>query len=292
VLKVDIKIAFLNGDLNEDIYIDKPQGSESSNNKKLVCKLNRALYGLKQASRCWNQTFQEFMKKNNFTQNAADECVYMNRCDGRWCAMLIYVDDIIIVGKTVEDANWGKRILADEFKLTDIGNLELYLGVQITRNRKGRTMKLSQEHYVQEKLMQFGLSNANNTTTPMEVGFLGDANEKAKRNDVDGEIFRSMIGSLLYLVNWTRPDISNSVITLSQFLQRPKAIHSSAAQRIFRYLKGTKDMALCIGGRNQDTSTIIGYSDADWGNCMLDRKSISIYVFKLGIGPISWRAKR
>jgi hypothetical protein len=108
ILQVDIKTAFLNGELNEDIYIEQPEGSIHEGNKNMVCKLNKALYGLKQASRCWNQTFHEFMIMNDLRQNASDDCAYVNDNNSKWCAILIYVDDIIIVGRTRQDAMWGK----------------------------------------------------------------------------------------------------------------------------------------------------------------------------------------
>jgi Reverse transcriptase (RNA-dependent DNA polymerase) len=293
VLQVDVKTAFLNGSLNEDIFMEQPEGTIEPGSENLVCKLNRSLYGLKQASRCWNMTFDDFVKTAGFVNNESDPCVYLYTKNKRWVSILIYVDDILIVGRSLADALWAKSMLTEKFKLTDIGEAEFYLGVQISRDRKKREIYLSQSHYVEEKLKKFGLDKNRFSKTPMEDNLcFGNINQIAEGHFCNGDEYRSMIGSLLYLVNWTRPDICNAVIVLSQFLKKPKQVHLSAAKRVFQYLSFTKNLRLVLGGTGFKISHLTGFLDADWGNSLTDRKSISGYLFKLGPGLISWRAKR
>jgi transposase InsO family protein len=293
IIQLDVKTAFLNGVVAEDLYLEAPQGSDIWKTRGLACKLNKALYGLKQASRCWNERFDSFMKKRNFIQNRADDCMYHNREGGRWISVVIYVDDILIVADTSENAKWTKNLISAEFKITDLGDAKYYLGVEIVRDREKRIVYLNQRKYVDDITEKFGLVGAKIAPSPMEEKLdFSQLNDDANGEASNETEYRQIIGSLQYLVNWTRPEINNAVVILSQFLIKPKNVHRSAALRIVRYLSGTKHHCLTLGDFDSKPNELTVYVDADWGNSLINRKSISGFVFQYCGAPIAWKSKK
>ncbi|KAL0404121.1 UNVERIFIED_CONTAM: Retrovirus-related Pol polyprotein from transposon TNT 1-94 [Sesamum radiatum] len=253
--QMDVKTAFLHGDLDEEIYMQQPEGCEVSN-KNLVCKLSKSLYGLKQAPRQWNKKFDSCMKRHGYKKTTADDCVYFKKFpDGTFIALLLYVDDMLIVGKDVMKVNQLKEELSKSFEMKDLGKAQQILGMQITRDRKNVSVPLANH---------FKLSKRTCPTSKEEIG------------EMSGVPYSSAVGSLMYAMVCTRPDIAHAVGTVSRFLTNPGKEHWEAVKWILRYLKGTTKLCLCYGGADP---ILEGYTDADMAGDIDSRKSTSGYIY-------------
>jgi Reverse transcriptase (RNA-dependent DNA polymerase). len=294
---MDVITAFLLGKLDEEIFMIQPEGFERQGMKgKMVCRLLRSLYGLKQASRVWNIQLHEFLIKIGFKRSNADTCLYINSELG--ITIAIWVDDFLIAGKDRQNIAKVKGQLASTFRMKDLGQLTHFLGMRVTRISDGG-ISIDQSTYIKDILARFGMEDSKAVYTPLATGTqLTQTTEdssngnKSARNDVQ-PLYQSIVGSLMYAMLYTRPDIAYAVQQLSQFGSDPSQIHLQAAKRVLRYLQGSQTSHLiykCDTG-NRTTDTIQGYSDADWASDE-DRKSISGYVFTLAGSPISWQAKK
>ena len=284
---MDVTTAFLNGELDEEVYMKQPKGFAVKGQENLVCKLKKSIYGLKQASRCWNTVLDAQLKKMGFSQSASDPCIYTSSEETFMIAE--YVDDIILAGKTDRRMKEVKEAMGKCFKVKDMGELHYILGVSITQeSEKGKTW-IGQSKYILKILTKFGMENSKCVSTPV------DANDKllAASEDselVDQRLYQSVVGSLLYLSCWTRPDITFAVSNAARFCSKPTKQHWTAVKRIMRYLRGTQDYGLLYTGN--DKKDVEGYADADWAGDINDRKSTSGYLFKIGGGAVSWRSKK
>lgn len=259
--QLDIPTAFLNGKLESEVYIYAPAGVET---KSHILKLNRALYGLKESPKVWNDTFDNFATKNNFKRSRHDCCLYCG--DNVW--IVLYVDDIIVVGKE-QCVQETEKLLKQYFQAKDLGEVENFLGMKILRTEN--IIKINQTKYIEKLLTTFNMEQCKPKKTPMEKTFqYNDKNEI-----LDNVPYRQLIGGLMYLSTSTRPDITFSVSYLSRFLDRPTLETWNAGKRILRYLQGTKDIGLTFYKDTENDSKLEGYSDADWGTDKNDRKSVS-----------------
>lgn len=283
VHQMDVKGAFLNGDLSEEIFMELPEGFKKGNT---VCKLNKSLYGLKQASFSWNQKFNQFMLGIGFKRCMKDRCLYVK--DGIKCYVLLYVDDLLISCTDQQIIDNIKGLLHKEFDMTNIGKVKTYLGVHIEHDEKNGTITLSQKRYFEDVLRKFGMSDCRAATTLMEKGLnlkKGDANK------LPNIPYRELIGCLTYAMITTRPDICAAVNYFSRFQSCYTEEHFTHAKRILRYIKGTLDMKLVY--RKYETADLqIGFVDADHGNDLNDRKSISGFVFKVFGNTVSWASRK
>jgi hypothetical protein len=302
IQQMDVKSAFLNGDLKEEVYIDQPEGYEvkidTDNSQKLACKLRKTLYGLKQSPREWYSKIDTFLEKNGYLRSHADHSVYVNK-EGSIVA--VYVDDLIIVGKKIADVELVKRRLHNEFKMTDLGELKLFLGIEIIRNRKTKNIQICQKNYINTMLKKFGMENSKAVFTPVQTGTkLSEATDKPKDEKQEMAIheedtfnktaYQQAVGSLMYVMVGTRPDLAFAVALVSKFCSNPSTTHWLAVKRIFRYLKGTANYGIEYQATRADQ--LIGYCDSDWGNDNTDRRSIGGYVHLLAGGAISWKSKK
>jgi hypothetical protein len=285
---MDVITAFLLGKLDEEIYMAQPEGFERRGMKgKMVCRLLRSLYGLKQASRVWNIQLHEFLIKIGFKRSNADTCLYVNSDLG--IIIAIWVDDILIAGKNSQNIAKVKKQLAGEFSMKDLGQLKHFLGMRVTRTADG--ISIDQSTYVKDILSRFGMEDSKAVSTPMPTGTkLIKSDVNSARNEIQ-PLYQSIVGSLMYAMLCTRPDIAYTVQQLSQFASDPSDVHLQAAKRILRYLQGSQNTHLMYKRDNGTTSIIQGYSDADFA-AGEDRKSISGYIFMLAGSPISWQAKK
>lgn len=209
---------------------------------KLVCKLLRSLYGLKQASCVWNIQLHEFMTKISFKRSNADTCLYVN--DELGIAIAVWVDNILVTGKSGQNIVKVKSQLASTFKMKDLSQLTHFLSMQVTRT-PDNGISIDQSTYIKDILARFGMEDSNAVYTPLATGTkLVRANEdsrsgdKSTRNDVQ-PLYQSILGSLIYAILCTRPDIAYAVQQLSQFMSDPSPIHLQAAKRVLRYLQGS-----------------------------------------------------
>lgn len=288
--QMDVKTAYLHTPIDCEVYIDQPEGFEeqSETNQHLVCKLNKSLYGLKQSGRNWNKLLHNHLVENGFEQNAANNCVYKKQSDGERVILIIWVDDLLIAASSNDLIRDVKGILAKRFNTKDFGELRHFLGV-VFKQRTGE-IRMSQKRHIEKVLERFGMSECKPRMTPCEL---------KPELDGEGEIInvtgdREIVGSLIYIMTSTRPDLSWVVSKLSQYLAKPKWQHWNTAKQVLRYLiKGTIDLELCYQHSDQDLK-LEGYSDADWASDQSDRKSTTGYCFSLTRdGPvISWKSRK
>eukprot|EP00253_Pinus_taeda_P001525 PITA_01525 len=253
--QLDVKTPFLHGDLEEEIYMQQPQGYEVKGKEKLVCRLKKSLYGLKQAPRQWYLKFDKFMSEQ---------------------------------GSNMQEINVLKRKLANSFAMKDLGAAKQILGMRITRDRKNRKLTFSQNEYIQKVLKRFNMHNAKPVSTPFASHFKL-SKEMCPKNQEDVDYmskvpYASAVGSLMYAMVCTRPDIAHAVGVVSRYMNNPGKEHWMAVKWILRYLKGTTNQALCFGGSN---ISLQGYVDADMADDKDNRRSTTGYVFTVGGTTIS-----
>ncbi|KAK2355926.1 putative mitochondrial protein [Trifolium repens] len=285
---LDVKSAFLNGPLDEEVYVSQPPGFEIKGKENMVFRLYKALYGLKQAPRAWNKIIDQFLIQIGFKKCAAEFGVYVQSSKEELVIICLYVDDLLITGSQKSEIEKLKFKLKAEFEMTDLGELSFFLGMEFVKVKNGIVMH--QQKYICELLDKFELSNCNSVSNPSETN--SKLSECSEMEKVDPTLFRKMVGSLRYVCN-SRPDICYSVSMISRYMHDPRKPHLIAAKRIFRYIRGTLDFGLHFQiGTNSKGSVLIGYSDSDWCGDITDRKSTSGYVFKFNNVAISWCTKK
>ena len=285
LFQMDVKSAFLNGPIKEEVYVEQPPGFEDERYPDHVCKLSKALYGLKQAPRAWYECLRDFLIANAFKVGKADPTLFTKTCDGDLFVCQIYVDDIIFGSTNQKSCEEFSRVMTQKFEMSMMGELNYFLGFQVKQLKDGTF--ISQTKYTQDLLKRFGMKDAKPAKTPMGTDGHTDLNKGGK--SVDQKAYRSMIGSLLYLCA-SRPDIMLSVCMCARFQSDPKECHLVAVKRILRYLVATP----CFGIWYPKGSTfdLIGYSDSDYAGCKVDRKSTSGTCQFLGRSLVSWNSKK
>lgn len=262
------------------------------NGCSLVCRLKKSLYGLKQASRAWNLCFTDFLKKFGLTPMVKHSCVFVSKKEGASLIIAIYVDDGLIACSDPALLKQVLDYLKTKFEIT-VMDASCFVGLQIQRDRKKRTLTISQENYIKKIVDRFELSNAVAPSTPM------DSNTKYCRNGVrDGEDgvavdvpYRELIGSLMYASTQTRIDITYATNLLARYMEAPRRAHWNAAKRVLCYLKGTASLGLKFSGSNDDEE-LVSYSDSDHAADIDSRKSVSGYFVKFYGAPITWKSSK
>ncbi|KAK8983114.1 hypothetical protein V6N11_057870 [Hibiscus sabdariffa] len=281
----DVKSAFLNGFINEEVYVEQPPGFEDPKFSNHVFKLSKALYGLKQAPRACYERLSTFLVEKGFSKGKVDTTLFIKNDGKDILVVQIYVDDIIFGSTNELLCQDFAKLMQGEFEMSMMGELSFFLGLQIKQRKDG--IFINQAKYIKEKLKKFGYENVKPQATPMSSSIKLDKDEKGKC--VDSKLYRSMIGSLLYLTA-SRPDIMFSVCLCARFQANPKESHLKAIKRIFRYLQDTPSLGLWYP--RDSTFDLHAYSDADYGGCKIDRKSTSGTCQFLGNMLISWFSKK
>ncbi|KAJ0799808.1 putative RNA-directed DNA polymerase transcription factor Lambda-DB family [Helianthus annuus] len=282
--QLDVNNAFLHGHLTEDVYMEQPKGFISSQFPSHVCKLNKAIYGLKQAPRAWFHRLSLFLLNNGFSCSRADPSLFIYKRGSCIMYLLVYVDDLILTGNDSSTISSFISYLNKEFAIKDLGKLNYFLGLEVTYTQNG--IFVNQSKYALDILTRAKMLDAKPAPTPLStnVTFVSTGTMFS-----DATLYRSIVGALQYLTI-TRPDIAYAVNQVSQFLHAPTTDHFQEVKRILRYLKGTIAFGLHY---NRPTSTsLIGYSDADWARCIETRRSTYGYSIFLGGNLISWSAKK
>jgi hypothetical protein len=212
-----------------------------------------------------------------------------SRADVRRVLGVVYVDDLLIAGPSKEEIGKVKERLSKRFDMTDLGECLFYLGMEIRRDRRNRVIRLSQKAYVDKILVDFGMLDSKPGATLIDVSTLSLAPEGFQATESSRRVYASAIGSLMYLMLGTRPDIAYSVSCLSRFMANPTDAHATALKRVFRYLNSTRDLELVYRG---NLYPIQGNTDADLGGDINTRRSTSGYLFNVESGVISWSSKR
>jgi hypothetical protein len=283
--QMDVKSAFLNGPIKEEVYVDQPPDFEDSEYPNLVYKLSKALYGLKQAPRARYECLRDILITNSFKVGKADPTLFTKTIAKDLFICQIYVDDIIFGSTNKSSCEEFSRIMIQKFEMSMMGELKYFLGFQIKQLQEGTF--ISQTKYIRDILKKFGMKNDKPIKTPMGTNGHHDLNTGGK--SIDQKVYRSMIGSLLYLCA-SRPDIMLSVCMCARFKANPKEVHLRAFKRIMRYLVYTPKFGLWYP--KGSTFNLIGYSDADYAGCKLDRKSTSGTCLFLGRSLVSWASKK
>ena len=300
---MDVETAFLNGKLNEEIYMELPEGFGKDTGK--IVKLIRSLYGLKQSPHVWYGDINETLKKNNYYPTKSDPCIYIKReKESKKVIGIIglYVDDCIPIG-TKDEVKRMKEILTNSYKMKDLGEVKLILGMEIERTKN--ELKIYQRNYIRKILEKFKMSDCKKVDTPIEDSKynkeFNPTNSLMKKNEENSEIpfanrelYYQAVGSLNYLSCTTRPDISFATNVIARHMSNPLEKHWTQVKRIFRYLKGTIDYSLTYTKDPTDKffRKIVGYSDASYAPNPNDRKSVGAYIFNYNGGAISWSSKR
>ncbi|GJZ97954.1 retrotransposon protein, putative, ty1-copia subclass [Tanacetum coccineum] len=296
IWQLDVKTAFLNGRLDEDIYMGKPEGYVIKILSNRVCKLQRSIYGLKQASRQWNKRFDEEIKKFGFTQNRDEPCVYRKASGSNVVFLILYVDDILIMGNNIPRLKEVKDYLGKCFSMKDLGEAAYILGIKIYRDRSKRLIGLSQSAYIDKILKKFNMHNSKKGYLPMEVKH-ELSNEMCASTPEEVAYMKKVpyalaVGSIMYVVRCTRPDVAFAQNLVSRYQQNPGKLHWVAVKHILKYLRNTRDMFLVYGGKPDTELNVTGFCDASWQCDKDDTKSQTGYVFVVNGGAVDWKSKK
>ena len=283
--QMDVKSAFLNGLIQEEVYVEQPPGFEISDKPNHVYKLQKALYGLKQAPRAWYERLSNFLLEKEFSRGKVDTTLFIKRKHNDILLVQIYVDDIIFGSTNDSLCKEFSLDMQSEFEMSMMGELKYFLGLQIKQTQEG--IFINQSKYCKELIKRFGMDSAKHMSTPMSTNCYLDKDESGQSIDI--KQYRGMIGSLLYL-SASRPDIMFSVCMCARFQSNPKQSHLSAVKRIMRYLLGTINLGLWYP--KNSTCNLIGYSDSDFAGSKTDRKSTSGTCQFIGSALVSWHSKK
>lgn len=285
ICQMDAVTAFLQGDLNENVYMEQPEKYKDGTNR--ACKLLKAIYGLKQAGRQWNIKLDAAIRKYGLIKSTADPCIYFDKNID--IIIAIYVDDILIYYRNEEKLQRIKDFLHLNFKMKDLGKAKSCLGMSINQHSNG--IDLDQSVYTYDILKRFNMLDSKPVGTPSEIGVKVSIKMLTENNDLTGQVpYREAIGSLIHLANCTRPDISFAVNNTSRFNEKHSSEHWQAVKRIFRYLNGTADFKLHFrSGANDETHA---YCDSDWASEPDKRRSCSAHVILKANAAISWFSHR
>uniref|UniRef100_A0AAV1VAR2 Reverse transcriptase Ty1/copia-type domain-containing protein n=1 Tax=Peronospora matthiolae TaxID=2874970 RepID=A0AAV1VAR2_9STRA len=274
--------------------MDQPDGYLDATQPDYVCKLKRSLYGLKQSPRMWNQTIDGFMIKMGFKKCESDHCIYIKRDDQDMILVVLYVDDLILASSKNELLKSTKMALSKRFEMTDLGELDYFLGMEIKNDRKTGMVTVQQTKFLKSVLTKFGMDNSKPVKTPQDPGLKLTKNmceQECKHEDTMCNVpYRSAVGGIMYLMVATRPDLAAAVGSLSQFSSDPCPTHWQALKRVLRYLQATPNHGLEF--TREEGSRICGYTDADWAGDIESRRSTSGYVFMMSGGCISWKSQK
>ncbi|KAJ1700212.1 hypothetical protein LUZ63_008724 [Rhynchospora breviuscula] len=285
LFQMDVKSAFLNGWIDEEVYVQQPPGFVDHFNPDHVFKLHKALYGLKQAPRAWYGRLCTFLLDNSFIRGKMDTTLFTKKRDDHLLLVQIYVDDIIFGSTNATLAQEFSSLMSSEFEMSMMGELNFFLGLQIKQLHDG--IFISQTKYAKELIKKFGVEDSKSLDTPMSKSANIDADEKGKPMDIT--LYRGIIGSLLYLTA-SRPDIMYAVCLCARYQANPKESHHKAVKRILRYVKGTQNLGLWHG--KQTELDLVGYTDADFAGDRMDRKSTSGTCQFLGGSLVSWSSRK
>lgn len=285
IYQLDVKSAFLNGVLEEEVYVEQPDGFVVEGEEDKVYRLKKALYGLKQAPRAWNACIDDYLHKNGFIKCPYEQAVYMKKNCEDILIVSLYVDDLFFTGNSQKMFDDFKRAMFKEFEMTDCGVMSYFLGIEVKQQRDG--IFISQKKYAKEILEKFKMDACNEVTTPLATG--AKLTKEGEGRIIKPTLYKSLVGSLRYLTI-TRPDIVYGVGLVSRYMETPRESHWRAAKRILRYIKGTMEFGLFYP--YGDEANLVGYSDSDWGGDLDERKSTTGYVFFLGSTAFTWNSKK
>jgi hypothetical protein len=291
VQQLDVKTAFLQGRLQEEVYVEQPPGYNDGTGR--VCLLYKALYGLKQAPRAWHEHLHEQLSQLGYSVSVADPGLYV--CskvgpDGERVLLLVYVDDMLLASPSSAAVQEAKEMLLSIFDARDLGAVRDFVGMHTERDVEQGSITISNERMIADLLSRYGMSNANGRQVPMSKGTVLS---KDGGEQLDQRIYpySALVGSLLYLAVTVRPDISYTVGVLSKYMSNPTVGHWHVAKGVLRYLAATPRVGITYGGSSRGIG-LQGWCDADFAGDSDTRRSTTGYVFTIAGGAVSWASKR
>ena len=289
--QMDVTTAFLYAPLEEDIYMEQPEGTVREGDEGKVMRLLKCLYGLKQSPRQWNIYIDTVLKQLGFRRLKSDFGIYVKGEGEDAVYIALYVDDLFLVGRKLSNIEVVKRGLHEEFKMKDLGEAKFLLGIEIRRQENGDVF-LVQERYARDVISRFNMEGCKPVSTPLDLGSHLDNTQQpvtdAERAEMVDVPYRSAIGSLMYLATCTRPDIAAAVSELSKFSQNPGSAHWEGVKRVLRYVSGTISDGLMYKRGAQ--VEVWGYSDAGHAGDKETSRGRTGYVFLSAGAAISWRS--
>ena len=288
--QMDVKTVFLHGNLEQELYMEQPEGYEENTARDQVCRLNKSLYGLKQAPRQWNKRFNVFIMSQGFIRSEQDSCVYIKEIGPEdYVYLLLYVDDILLAAKQMSEIKMIKDQLSSEFEMKDMGPASRILGIDIKRDRVNRVLELCQVSYLEKVIRRFHMEESKAVSTPIGAHFkLAAVKAGEDCVDTDQVPYLSAVGSIMYAMVGTRPDVSYALGLVSRFMSKPGSMHWEAVKWLLRYLKGS--LRLTLRFTEEAEFKVQGYSDSDFGGDLDKKRSLSGYVFIVGGNTVSWKS--
>jgi hypothetical protein len=283
---LDVKTAFLYGKLDEQVYMTQPEGFVLKGQERKVMLLKRALYGLKQAALAWWKELETFMKTMGFKRTSSDAGIFIYKDkQGRFVIAIVYVDDGLFMGLDKKLVDEKKSACMKHWECRDTGKVTEFLGMRVTQT--AATVTIDQQQYLKKVLERFKMTNAKTATTPLPSGYQPVEN-KGPVNSVLRQKYQSVIGSLLYLMLGTRPDIAYAVIKMSQFSANPSQTHLDKVMYIMCYLVGTQDYKIVYDG--QKGEGLQAYTDSDWAADEIKCRSTTGYFATMASGSVCWQS--
>ncbi|GJT09799.1 retrovirus-related pol polyprotein from transposon TNT 1-94 [Tanacetum coccineum] len=285
IYQMDVKTAFLNGPLKEEVYVAQPEGFVDPDHPEKVYLLRKALYGLKQAPRAWYDELSNFLMSKGFTKGTIDPTLFKIKYGEDILLVQIYVDDIIFGSTNPKYSKRFEKLMHSRFEMSLMGEMKFFLGLQIHQSPKG--IFINQAKYALEILKKHNMDNCHSIGTPLATKPKLDVDLSGE--PVDQSDYRSKIGSLMYLTS-SRPDLVQAVCYCARYQARPTQKHLKEVKRIFKYLKGTINMGLWYP--KDSGFELTAFSDADHAGCLDTRKSTSGGIQFLGDKLVSWMSKK
>ncbi|CAL1362597.1 unnamed protein product [Linum trigynum] len=286
IAQFDVNNAFLQGPLEEEVYMVQPPGFVDPSRPQHVCRLRRAIYGLRQAPRAWYTALSAFLVDFGFRKTDSDASLFVYSHGKVLLYFLVYVDDLLLTGNDPGTLASFQHALSHRFSLKALGDVNYFLGIEVIPTSTGYI--LSQHKYMVDILNRFQMTDAKSVDTPLAASTSLTLDDGTPPTDATR--FRQVIGALQYLV-YTRPDIAYSVNKLSQYMHSPKSSHWQCVKRLLRYVSGTLTHGLSIR-RSPGALSLSAFADADWAGNLDDRSSTSSYLVYLGSTLISWRSQK
>jgi hypothetical protein len=292
ISSLDVWVAFLNGDIQEEIYMDQPQGYIDAEKPNEKCLLRKCIYGLKQAPRAWNEKFTPALLECGLCQSKSDPCLFVRRQQGESLIVIIYVDDTLVFYNNKTSFTKLANHLKQHFEIRILPATR-FVGVDIVRDPVNHRIFLHQSSYAIKLLEKFKMANCNPKFTPSDPNVqLSKGTPTKEANPSSDPLlnrYREIIGGVMYLAVSTRPDMAQALNVLARFSEDPQNVHVTAAKHLLAYLKGTTTCGLCFDANQPDN--LLGYADADFAGDLDGRKSTSGYIFTMCGGPIAWSSR-
>eukprot|EP00963_Diacronema_lutheri_P013672 scaffold2671_cov455-Pavlova_lutheri.AAC.2 len=288
--QLDVETAFLNAELEEEVYLRIPNGLAAKDESAQVLKLNRSLYGLKQAPRAWNHELTKTLTDLNFICNQLDQSVLKCNTDEMTCLICFYVDDILIASSDLTAIQTIKELIKSKYKITDMGEAQHFLGMTIQRDRLAKILTMHQENKVSNYIKEHRIEESRSQSIPLNVPLKEDQESEG----IDHLQYQKICGQLQYLGGTTRPDISYAASALARHNNNPKKSHWNAMRGTLKYLNGSTKLMLVYEATSEkvaETINIVAYSDADYAGEHETRRSRTGYTVQVMGGLVAWQSK-